>query len=61
MVELVLLAITVLSYKMAKLRRLRAADYEPPINAVTFMCGVGSIFSAAVGAVSSFSRDRPTH
>ena len=55
MVELVLpLAITVLVVQNGQgFAVLRAADYEPPINAVTFMCGVGSIFSAAVGAVSS--------
>ena len=55
MVELVLpLAITVLVVQNGQgFAVLHAADYEPPINAVTFMCGVGSIFSAAVGAVSS--------
>jgi len=32
---------------------LQAAGHHPPVNTVTVMCGVGSVFSALVGAVSS--------
>jgi benzoate membrane transport protein len=30
---------------------LQAANYRPPINALTLSCGVGSVFSALVGSV----------
>jgi benzoate membrane transport protein len=55
MVELVVpLAITVLVVQNGQgFAVLQAAGHNPPINASTVMCGVGSVFSALVGAVSS--------
>ena len=55
MIELVVpLAITVLVVQNGQgFAILQAAGHRPPINASTVMCGVGSAFSAAVGAVSS--------
>ncbi|HWA13741.1 MAG TPA: benzoate/H(+) symporter BenE family transporter [Burkholderiales bacterium] len=55
MVELVVpLAITVLVVQNGQgISVLRAAGHEPPVNAVASACGVGSIFSAFVGAVST--------
>ncbi len=32
---------------------LKAAGHEPPVNASTILCGLGSLLAAAVGAVSS--------
>jgi benzoate membrane transport protein len=55
MVELVVpLAITVLVVQNGQgFAVLQAAGHDPPINTVTVVCGVGSVLSAAVGAVSS--------
>jgi benzoate membrane transport protein len=55
MVELVLpLMITVLVVQNGQgVAVLRAAGHQPPINALTVACGVGSLLSAMVGAVSS--------
>jgi benzoate membrane transport protein len=53
MVELVVpLAITVLVVQNGQgFAVLKAVGHEPPIDAVTVACGVGSIFSAMVGSV----------
>jgi benzoate membrane transport protein len=55
MIELVVpLAITVLVVQNGQgFAVLHAAGHNPPINASTVMCGIGSVFSALVGAVSS--------
>jgi benzoate membrane transport protein len=55
MIELVVpLAITVLVVQNGQgFAVLQAAGHKPPVNAVTVACGVGSLFAAAVGAVSS--------
>jgi benzoate membrane transport protein len=55
MVELVVpLAITVLVVQNGQgFAVLHAAGHNPPINAATVVCGIGSLFSAMVGAVSS--------
>jgi benzoate membrane transport protein len=55
MVELVVpLAITVLVVQNAQgFAVLRAAGHNPPVNAVTIACGVGSVLAALVGAVST--------
>ncbi len=55
MLELVLpLAITVLVVQNGQgFAVLKAAGHEPPVDAVTVACGVGSIVSALVGSVSS--------
>ncbi|HEY0206126.1 MAG TPA: benzoate/H(+) symporter BenE family transporter [Acetobacteraceae bacterium] len=55
MVELVIpLAITVLVVQNGQgFAVLHAAGHQPPINASTLMCGIGSVFSATVGAVST--------
>src|SRR5215204_4445410 len=55
MIELVVpLAITVLVVQNGQgFAVLQAAGHNPPINASTVMCGIGSVFSALVGAVSS--------
>ncbi len=55
MIELVVpLAITVLVVQNGQgFAVLQAAGHNPPVNAATVVCGVGSVFSAAVGAVSS--------
>ena len=55
MIELVIpLAITVLVVQNGQgFAVLQAAGHQPPINAATLMCGVGSVFSATVGAVST--------
>src|SRR3954466_11542682 len=55
MVELVVpLAITVLVVQNGQgIAVLQAAGHKPPINAATVVCGIGSLFSAMVGAVSS--------
>jgi benzoate membrane transport protein len=55
MVELVVpLAITVLVVQNGQgIAVLRAAGHEPPINAVTVACGLGSIVTAFVGTVST--------
>ena len=54
-VELVVpLAITVLVVQNGQgFAVLRAAGHNPPINAVTVACGVGSLLAALVGAVST--------
>ena len=55
MIELVvLLAITVLVVQNGQgFAVLRAAGHNPPVNAVTVACGIGSILAALVGAVST--------
>lgn len=55
MVELVVpLAITVLVVQNGQgFAVLSAAGHQPPINAITVACGLGSFFSALVGAVST--------
>lgn len=55
MVELVIpLAITVLVVQNGQgFAVLHAAGHQPPINASTLMCGIGSVFSATVGTVST--------
>jgi benzoate membrane transport protein len=55
MVELVVpLAITVLVVQNGQgVTVLRAAGHEPPINAITTACGVGSIVSGFVGTAST--------
>lgn len=55
MAELVLpLIITVLVVQNGQgIAMLRAAGHNPPVNVLTVMCGVGSLLTAAVGAVSS--------
>lgn len=55
LIELVLpLAITVLVVQNGQgFAVLKAAGHEPPVNASTILCGVGSLLAAAVGAVSS--------
>ena len=55
MVELVIpLAITVLAAQNAQgIAVLTAKGHQPPINAITVGCGVGSILVALVGAVST--------
>lgn len=55
MVELVIpLAITVLAAQNAQgYAVLEAAGHQPPVNAVTTACGIGSVVAAAVGTVSS--------
>lgn len=55
MVELVVpLAITVLVVQNAQgYAILQAAGHKPPANAVTVACGIGGLFSAAVGAVGT--------
>jgi benzoate membrane transport protein len=55
MVELVVpLAITVLVVQNGQgFAVLRAAGHNPPVNAVTVACGVGSAVAALVGAVST--------
>jgi len=74
MLELVVpLAITVLVVQNGQgVAVLRAAGHQPPINAVTVACGIGSIVTAFVGTVStcltgpvnaiiSASGDKPRH
>jgi benzoate membrane transport protein len=55
MVELVVpLAITVLVVQNGQgFAVLRAVGHNPPVNAVTVACGVGSLIAALVGAVST--------
>jgi benzoate membrane transport protein len=55
MVELVVpLAITVLVAQNAQgVAVLRAAGHAPPVNAITAVCGAGSIVAGVVGAVST--------
>jgi benzoate membrane transport protein len=55
MVELVVpLAVTVLVVQNGQgIAVLRATGHEPPINAITAVCGLGSLASACVGAVST--------
>jgi benzoate membrane transport protein len=55
MAELVVpLAITVLAAQNAQgFAILEAAGHKPPVDAVTTACGVGSLISATVGAVST--------
>ncbi|HEY5635479.1 MAG TPA: benzoate/H(+) symporter BenE family transporter [Burkholderiales bacterium] len=55
MIELVVpLAITVLVVQNGQgFAVLSAAGHKPPINAITVACGLGSFFSALVGAVST--------
>ena len=55
MIELVVpLAITVLAVQNGQgFAVLKAAGYEPPIDAVTIACGIGSAASAVVGGVST--------
>src|SRR4051794_17156886 len=55
MVELVVpLAVTVLVVQNGQgVAVLRSAGHKPPINAITDLCGLWSLFAAAVGAVST--------
>ncbi|MGH8764419.1 MAG: benzoate/H(+) symporter BenE family transporter [Burkholderiales bacterium] len=55
MLELVVpLAITVLVVQNGQgIAVLRAADHQPPINAITAACGAGAIVSGLVGTVST--------
>jgi benzoate membrane transport protein len=55
MVELVVpLAITVLVVQNGQgFAVLRSAGHAPPVNVVTLACGIGSVISASVGAVST--------
>jgi benzoate membrane transport protein len=55
MVELVIpLAVTVLVVQNGQgIAVVRSAGHEPPINVITILCGVWSLFTAAVGAVST--------
>jgi benzoate membrane transport protein len=55
MIELVVpLAITVLVVQNGQgFAVLRAAGHNPPVNAVTIACGIGSVLAALVGAVST--------
>ena len=55
MVELVIpLAVTVLVVQNGQgVAVLRSAGHQPPVNAITVLCGVWSLFTAAVGAVST--------
>jgi len=55
MVELVIpLAITVLAAQNGQgFAILEAAGHKPPVNAVTFACGLGSMIGALVGTVST--------
>jgi benzoate membrane transport protein len=55
MVELVVpLAITVLVVQNGQgFAVLTAAGHKPPVNAITAACGIGSLFCAVVGTVSS--------
>ena len=55
MIELVVpLAITVLVVQNAQgFAILQAAGHKPPANAVTIACGIGGVFSAAVGGVGT--------
>ena len=55
LVELVVpLAITVLVVQNGQgVAVLKTAGHEPPVNAIAVACGVGALFSAAVGAVST--------
>ena len=55
MLELVVpLAVTVLVVQNGQgIAVLRATGHEPPINAITAVCGLGSLASACVGAVST--------
>ena len=55
LVELVVpLAITVLVVQNGQgVAVLKAAQHEPPVNAIAVACGIGAFCSAAVGAVSS--------
>ncbi|MCB1755521.1 MAG: benzoate/H(+) symporter BenE family transporter [Gammaproteobacteria bacterium] len=48
------LAITVLAVQNGQgIAVLQSAGHKPPVNALTIACGVGSLFSAVVGAVST--------
>ena len=55
MVELVVpLTITVLVVQNGQgIAVLKAAGHEPPVNSITLGCGVGALFSAMVGSVST--------
>ena len=55
MIELVVpLAITVLAIQNSQgIAVLTSAGFEPPINAITIACGIGSAASALVGGVST--------
>ena len=55
LVELVVpLAITVLVVQNGQgVAVLKAAQHEPPVNAIAVACGIGSFLSAAVGSVST--------
>jgi len=55
MVELVVpLAVTVLVVQNGQgIAVLRATGHEPPINSITTVCGLGSLLTACVGAVST--------
>ncbi len=54
-IELVVpLAITVLVVQNGQgIAVLRAVGHQPPVNAITFACGIGSLVSAVFGGVSS--------
>jgi benzoate membrane transport protein len=55
MVELVVpLAVTVLVVQNAQgIAILTASGHKPPVNAITFICGAGSLVTACFGAVST--------
>lgn len=55
MVELVVpLAVTVLVVQNAQgIAILTASGHKPPVNAITFICGAGSLITACFGAVST--------
>jgi len=55
MIELVVpLSITVLAIQNSQgIAVLKSADFEPPINAITIACGIGSAASALVGGIST--------
>jgi benzoate membrane transport protein len=55
MIELVVpLAVTVLAVQNAQgIAILTASGHKPPVNAITFVCGAGSIITAGFGAVST--------
>jgi benzoate membrane transport protein len=55
MIELVVpLAITVLAVQNGQgIAVLKAAGHDPPVNAITIACGIGSAITALVGAIST--------
>ncbi len=55
MLELVLpLSITVVGiHNIQGIAILRREEYNPPVNVLTFICGIGSIFSGLMGSVTT--------